>query len=119
MTEAKKILENSGGKILSKTEAQFFDELKKILADDDLYFDFPDQKESLYTIVLKMFSLYVEGICGADELFEILEEPFRHIDEFEQFKTFCLSREANRRKEDIWYFKNLDADNLKECERLD
>ncbi|CAI2369188.1 unnamed protein product [Moneuplotes crassus] len=117
--EAQKILDHPDGKSLSKTEAQFFDELKKILADDDLYFDFPDQKESLYTIIIKMFSLYVEGICGADELFEILDKPFKHIDEFEQFKNFCLSREANRRKEDIWYFKNLDETNLKECERID
>ncbi len=93
MTEANKILDHPGGKVLSKTEAQFFDELKKILADDNLYFDFPDQKENLYTIVIKIFSLYVEGICGADELFEILAEPFKHIDEFEQFKNFCLSRE--------------------------
>ena len=118
-TEAHKILDYPNGKLLSKTEAQFFNDLKKILADDNLYFDFPDQKESLYTIVLKAFSLYVEGVCGADELFELLEEPFRHIDEFEQFKNFCLSREANRRKEDSWYFKNWDEANLKDSERID
>jgi histone deacetylase complex regulatory component SIN3 len=67
---------------------------------------------------MKMFSLYVEGICGADELFAIMEDVFRHIDEFEQFKSFCLSRECNRRKY-TWFCRNPDDINMKDCTRID
>lgn len=76
------------GRSLSKNEVQFLDDLKKILADENLYYENKNTGESLYEIVMKMFTLYVEGVCGADELFSILEDVFRHIDEFEQFKSF-------------------------------
>jgi histone deacetylase complex regulatory component SIN3 len=69
---------------------------------------------------MKMFSLYLEGIWGVDELFFALEDVFRHVDEFEQFKKLCLCREANRRKEESWFFKNYDEAHMKNnCERID
>jgi len=48
----------------------------------------------------------------------LLEDVFRHIDEFEQFKSFCLSRECNRRKH-TWFCRNIDDANMKDCERID
>lgn len=119
MSEANKITDHPDGKSISKTEAQFFDDLKKVLADD-IYFDDKNQDDSPYDIVMKMFSLYVEGIFGVDELFFALEDIFRHVDEFEQFKKLCLCRESNRRKDESWYFKHYDEANMKNnCERID
>lgn len=97
---------------------QFFDELRKIFEDENVYYDSPRTGEKLYDIVIKMFCMYVDGIWGADELFAILEDVFRHIDEFEQFKSFCLSREVNRRKE-TWFCRNPDEINTKGCPRID
>lgn len=97
---------------------QFFDDLRKILEDENLYYDGPRTDEKLFDIIMKIFCLYVEGICGADELFSILEDVFRHIDEFELFKSFCLSREVNRRK-DTWFCRNPDEINMKDCTRID
>lgn len=106
------------GRNLSKNEMMFFDELQKALADETLYLNNGKQYESLFDVVMKAFTIYVDGIFGADELFMLLENSFRHIDEFEQFKSFCLSRECNRRKE-TWFCRNLDDTNMKECTRID
>lgn len=81
-------MEEIGTKGISKNELMFFDDLRKLLENEPLYYDGEDTDESLYDIVMKAFALYVEGICGADELFSMLEDVFRHIDEFEQFKSF-------------------------------
>jgi hypothetical protein len=119
LSEVNKITDHPDGKSISKTESQFFDDLKKVLADD-IYFDDKNQDDSPYDIVMKMFSLYVEGIFGVDELFFALEDIFRHVDEFEQFKKLCLCRESNRRKDESWYFKHYDEANMKNnCERID
>ena len=98
---------------LSKNEMNFFEDLKKLFADEILHIDDKSPAVNLFDIVMKAFTLYVDGLCGADELFSLLEQAFSHIDEFEQFKSFCMSREVNRRKE-TWFCRNLDDSTMKE-----
>jgi hypothetical protein len=57
-----KLNEEVPGRNLSRNEVYYFDELKRILDHESQYFDFGDAEESLYLIVMKIFSLYVEGI---------------------------------------------------------
>ena len=104
--------------LFQNNETMFFSDLKNILSDETLFSRTSEFTESLFDIVIKIMSIYVEGICGADELFLILEDVFKHIDEFEQFKSFWLSREWNRRKE-TWFCRNFDETNIKECQRID
>jgi histone deacetylase complex regulatory component SIN3 len=118
MRRYEELNEDVPGRSLSRNEVQFFDDLKKILDDENQYYDLGDSEECLFNVVMKLFSLYVEGICGADELFAILEEVFKHIDEFEQFKSFCLSREVNRRKY-TWFCRNPDEITTEMCSRVD
>ena len=104
--------------LYQNNETMFFSDLKKILSDDTIYPRPSESLESLFDIVIKIMSIYVDGVWGADELFAILEDAFKHIDEFEQFKSFCLSREWNRRKE-TWFWRNFDEINMKNWLRID
>jgi histone deacetylase complex regulatory component SIN3 len=55
---------------LSKSELYFFETLKE-------FFD----NEEMYCNILKLFSLYVDAIIGADELFILVEGFFENDNE--------------------------------------
>lgn len=69
---------------LSKSELQFFEQLKEYIDNEEIYCE-----------ILKVFFLYVEGILGADEQFMLVEKFFDRDPEdiFERFKNLTFSRE--------------------------
>ena len=92
-SEAK--LENNQS--LSKNELQFFDSMRETI-----------DNEKVYSVVMKLFDMYVSCVMGADELFlsveDIMEEYESNL--FDMFKNIVLSREV-RRRQDSWFCKNI------------
>lgn len=82
---------------LSKSELQFFEQLKEYIDNEEIYCE-----------ILKVFFLYVEGILGADEQFMLVEKFFDRDPEdiFERFKNLTFSREQGWRKIS-WFCWNL------------
>jgi histone deacetylase complex regulatory component SIN3 len=75
-------------KNLSKNELQFFEQMREVFDNEEVYVD-----------IMKLFNLYVEGVIGADELFVMSEATFATIDDdfqfFSMFQNITLSRETN------------------------
>lgn len=56
------VADNVTGRNLSKNEMMFFDDLKKILDEEALRLDDKNKFESLFDVVMKAFTLYVDGV---------------------------------------------------------
>ena len=82
---------------LNKDELEFFDQMRETLDNEDVF-----------GVIMKLFSLYVNCIMGADELFSMIEGVMNEYEPslFEIFKCITLSREVRRRAES-WFCKNI------------
>ena len=76
-------------------------------------------RNDLYDDTIKAFSLYIEGIISADELFALLHEHFEGNEDLrEPLHVIALSREVNRRHH-TWFCKPVSEFSLQDCPRLD